>query len=49
MFSFASFLNLPVVWFVLIATAVLLYVLLDGFDLGVGILFPFAPSDQCRD
>jgi cytochrome d ubiquinol oxidase subunit II len=22
---------------------------LDGFDLGVGILFPFAPSDQCRD
>jgi cytochrome d ubiquinol oxidase subunit II len=48
-FSFAGFLNLPVVWFVLIATAVLLYVLLDGFDLGVGILFPFAPSDQCRD
>jgi len=26
-----------------------LYVLLDGFDLGVGILFPFAPSEQCRD
>ena len=25
------------------------YILLDGFDLGVGILFPFAPSDQCRD
>jgi len=49
MFSFASFLNLPIVWFALIATAVLLYVLLDGFDLGVGILFPFAPSDQCRD
>ncbi|MGD8917215.1 MAG: cytochrome d ubiquinol oxidase subunit II, partial [Syntrophobacterales bacterium] len=49
MFSFASFLNLPIVWFGLIATAVLLYVLLDGFDLGVGILFPFAPSDQCRD
>jgi cytochrome d ubiquinol oxidase subunit II len=24
-------------------------VLLDGFDLGVGILFPFAPSDKCRD
>ena len=49
MFSFASFLNLPIVWFALIATAVLLYVLLDGFDLGVGILFPFAPSDECRD
>ena len=26
-----------------------MYVLLDGFDLGVGILFPFAPSDQDRD
>ena len=49
MFSFASFLNLPIIWFVIIATAVILYVLLDGFDLGVGILFPFAPSDQCRD
>jgi cytochrome d ubiquinol oxidase subunit II len=49
MFSFESFLNLPILWFVIIATAVILYVLLDGFDLGVGILFPFAPSDQCRD
>jgi cytochrome d ubiquinol oxidase subunit II len=49
MFSFERFLNLPILWFVIIATAVILYVLLDGFDLGVGILFPFAPSDQCRD
>jgi cytochrome bd-type quinol oxidase subunit 2 len=40
MFSFESFLNLPILWFVIIATAVLLYVLLDGFDLGVGVLFP---------
>jgi cytochrome d ubiquinol oxidase subunit II len=49
MFSFESFVNLPLIWFGLIATAVFLYVLLDGFDLGVGILFPFAPSDKCRD
>ncbi len=49
MFSFEGFLNLPMLWFFIIATAVILYVLLDGFDLGVGILFPFAPSDQCRD
>jgi cytochrome bd ubiquinol oxidase subunit II len=33
----------------LILVAIFLYVLLDGFDLGVGVLFPFAPSDQCRD
>lgn len=49
MFSFEGFVDLPLVWFGLIATAIFLYVLLDGFDLGVGILFPFAPSDQCRN
>jgi cytochrome d ubiquinol oxidase subunit II len=42
-------LDLPLIWYGLIFTALFLYVLLDGFDLGVGILFPFAPSDQCRD
>ncbi|NKB47125.1 MAG: cytochrome d ubiquinol oxidase subunit II [Legionellales bacterium] len=49
MFSFEPWVNLPLIWAILIATAVFLYVWLDGFDLGVGILFPFAPSDQCRD
>ena len=49
MFSFEGILDLPLIWYGLIATAIFLYVLLDGFDLGVGILFPFAPSDQCRD
>lgn len=49
MFSFASYVDLPLIWGGLIATAVLLYVLLDGFDLGVGILFPFAPKDEDRD
>lgn len=49
MFSFESFLDLPLIWYGLIGTAIFLYVLLDGFDLGVGVLFPFAPTDQCRD
>lgn len=49
MFSFAGLLDLPLIWYVLIASAVFLYVILDGFDLGVGILFPFAPSERCRD
>lgn len=49
MFSFADYIDLPLIWGGIIATAVLLYVLLDGFDLGIGILFPFAPSDQCRN
>jgi cytochrome d ubiquinol oxidase subunit II len=49
MFDFSDWLDLPLIWGVLIATAVFLYVLLDGFDLGIGILFLFAPSDKCRD
>ena len=32
-----------------IATAIVLYVLLDGFDLGVGILFLFSPTETCRN
>jgi cytochrome d ubiquinol oxidase subunit II len=42
-------LDLPLAWAALLAVAVLLYVLLDGFDLGIGILFPFAAGDQDRD
>jgi cytochrome d ubiquinol oxidase subunit II len=49
MFSLENLVDLQLIWYALIGTAVLLYVLLDGFDLGVGILFPFAPSDKCRD
>lgn len=49
MFDFSSIIDLPIIWGLLIATAILMYVLLDGFDLGIGILFPFAPSDKCRD
>ncbi len=40
---------LPVIWAGLIGTAVAMYVILDGFDLGVGILFPFAADDRQRD
>ena len=40
---------LPVIWAVLIATAVALYVVLDGFDLGVGILFPTTRDEGERD
>lgn len=49
MFDFSNYIDLPLIWGLLIATAIFMYVLLDGFDLGVGILFPFAPSDKCRD
>lgn len=42
-------LDLPLIWAGIIATGVLLYVILDGFDLGVGILFPFARSPEDRN
>jgi cytochrome d ubiquinol oxidase subunit II len=41
--------DLATVWAGLIAFAVLAYVILDGFDLGVGILFPFFPEKADRD
>ncbi len=40
---------LPVIWAALIGTAVVMYVILDGFDLGIGILFPFARNEIERD
>ena len=40
---------LPVVWAAIIGIAVALYVILDGFDLGLGILFPFTPEEERRD
>ncbi len=40
---------LPPIWAAVIGTAVAMYVILDGFDLGIGILFPFARSETERD
>src|SRR6202011_2187163 len=40
---------LPVIWAAIIGLAVAMYVIFDGFDLGVGILFPFAETDRERD
>jgi cytochrome d ubiquinol oxidase subunit II len=40
---------LPFVWAAILGVAVALYVVLDGFDLGIGILFPLAKDDAERD
>lgn len=40
---------LPVAWFAVIAFGVMMYVLLDGFVLGLGILAPFAEDDDQLD
>ncbi len=41
--------DLPLIWAGVIGFAVVLYVILDGFDLGIGILFPFSRSEKERD
>jgi cytochrome d ubiquinol oxidase subunit II len=38
--------NLPLIFAGLLGLSILIYVVLDGFDLGVGLLFPFATPDQ---
>jgi cytochrome d ubiquinol oxidase subunit II len=40
---------LPIVMAGVIGLAVAMYVVLDGFDLGVGILFPWFPQETQRD
>lgn len=41
--------NLPFIWAALIASFVIIYVILDGFDLGIGILYPWVRSHSDRD
>ena len=43
------FLDLPTLWASILAFAVFAYVVMDGFDLGIGILFPFFKPGRERD
>lgn len=40
---------LPLIWAAIIGVAVIMYVIMDGFDLGIGILFPTAANETERD
>ena len=40
---------LPIAWFAVISFGVLMYVVLDGFVLGIGILAPFAEDEEQLD
>jgi cytochrome d ubiquinol oxidase subunit II len=42
-------LSLVPIWTAILALAVFFYVALDGFDLGVGMLYNFAPDRRARD
>src|SRR5699024_5288644 len=41
--------DLSLVWAVVILFGILMYITMDGFDLGIGILYPFFPVEEHRD
>jgi cytochrome d ubiquinol oxidase subunit II len=41
--------DLPLLWAIIILFGVMMYVVMDGFDLGIGILFPFFDAKEDRD
>src|SRR5687768_3353495 len=41
--------DLPLIWAGIIGFGITMYVLLDGFSLGIGILFPFIKDADERD
>jgi cytochrome d ubiquinol oxidase subunit II len=41
--------DLPLIWALIIGFGLMMYVIMDGFDLGIGILFPFVRDRDDRD
>lgn len=41
--------DLALLWAIVILFGILMYVVMDGFDLGIGILFPFVTAKEDRD
>ncbi|MBE3025565.1 cytochrome d ubiquinol oxidase subunit II [Janthinobacterium sp. BJB1] len=41
--------DLPLLWAVIILFSIMMYVVMDGFDLGIGILYPFFKDKSERD
>ena len=41
--------DLPLIWAVIILFGIMMYVIMDGFDLGIGILFPLVGDREDRD
>ncbi len=45
----SAMIDLPTIWAFIIAFAVFMYVVMDGFDLGLGMLFPLFSTKEERD
>lgn len=41
--------DLPLIWAAIIGFGIIMYVILDGFDLGIGILFPLIKDSSDKD
>jgi cytochrome d ubiquinol oxidase subunit II len=41
--------DLPLAWAIIIVFGIMMYVVMDGFDLGIGLLYPFFPAKPDRD
>ena len=41
--------DLPIIWVLIIGFGLMMYVIMDGFDLGIGLLFPFVRERDHRD
>ncbi len=41
--------DLPLIWAVVILFGIMMYIMMDGFDLGIGILYPFFTDKTDRD
>ncbi|WP_407315089.1 cytochrome d ubiquinol oxidase subunit II [Pseudomonas sp. nanlin1] len=41
--------DLSLIWAIIIIFGIMMYVVMDGFDLGIGILFPFMKDEGDRD
>ena len=41
--------DLPLLWAIIILFSIMMYVVMDGFDLGIGILYPFFQEKSERD
>jgi cytochrome d ubiquinol oxidase subunit II len=41
--------DLSLIWAIIIVFGIMMYVVMDGFDLGIGILFPFVRDEGERD
>ena len=41
--------DLSLIWAIIILFGIMMYIIMDGFDLGIGLLYPLVPAKEDRD